>query len=269
MDTAQQIPQAMPLVDEASLEFLGRWNKLVSLTNWEKGRIICAWRDALVTAGAPMSSYTDEEWSRRVGNVSPQHVGRLRRVHERFGGAEGQYPGLYWSHFQAVLDWDDGEMWLEGASQNGWSIAEMRRQRWVALGGSEEAIPTEEPAAAAELDEDASPAETASDVSQSFAEVHGTLDDEPEAGSPFDADGESALVAQESVYDTEVDTEAPAVERPFENLAQLPDDLNEAFDRFRLAILSHKLTGWSDVALDDVLSALDALKRLALAPPGD
>ena len=27
--------------------FVGQWNRLVSTTNWEKGRIICQWRDAL------------------------------------------------------------------------------------------------------------------------------------------------------------------------------------------------------------------------------
>src|SRR5690606_12131349 len=75
-------------------------------------------------------------WSRRVGNVTPQHVGRLRRAFERFGAVRQEYRGLFWSHFQAALDWDDAEMWLEGAVQNQWSISEMRHQRWEALGGA-------------------------------------------------------------------------------------------------------------------------------------
>ena len=73
---------------------------------------------------------SDEAWSREVGGVSPQHVGRLRRTYERFGAVHKQYPGLYWSHFQAALDWPDAEMYLEGAVQNDWSVSQMRNQRW-------------------------------------------------------------------------------------------------------------------------------------------
>jgi len=103
------------LVDCTSEQFLGRWKRLVSTTNWEKGRIIYEWREALVAAEAPLAEYSDEAWSRRVGNVTPQHVGRLRRVFESFAAVHDDYPGLYWSHFQAALDWDDAPMWLTGA----------------------------------------------------------------------------------------------------------------------------------------------------------
>ena len=100
-------PAAM---EETSLEFLGQWQRLVSTTNWEKGRIICLWRQALIDSSADWQEYSDEAWSRRVGNVSGQHVGRLRRVYERFGEPRETYPGLYWSHFQAAMDWPDAEL---------------------------------------------------------------------------------------------------------------------------------------------------------------
>ena len=125
------------LVAEASTEFVGRWNRLVSTTNWQKGEIIRQWRNALEASGAPAEEYTDEAWSRRVGGVSPQHVGRLRRVCERFGEVYEQYPGLYWSHFHAALDWPDAEMYLEGAVQNDWSVPRMREQRQEATGAVE------------------------------------------------------------------------------------------------------------------------------------
>ena len=97
-----------------------------------------------VEADAP-AEYSDETWSRQVGSVTPQHVGRLRRVYERFGQVyDGYDDGLYWSHFQAALDWNDAEMWLEGAVQNDWSISEMRRTRWETLGGAAELQPREE-----------------------------------------------------------------------------------------------------------------------------
>ena len=117
-----------------SAEYIGRWNELISTTNWDKGRIICDWRDALIAAQAPPLEYSDEAWSKLVGNVTPQHVGRLRRVYQRFDNDRDSYDGLYWSHFCAALEWEDAEMWLEGAIQNEWSISQMRRQRWETLG---------------------------------------------------------------------------------------------------------------------------------------
>ena len=115
-------------------QFVGQWNRLVSTTNWEKGRIICHWRDALMTSGTAVTEYSDESWAQLVGGVTSQHVGRLRRVYQRFGEAREEYDGLFWSHFQAALDWDDAEMWLEGAIHNEWSISQMRGKRWEALG---------------------------------------------------------------------------------------------------------------------------------------
>ena len=109
--------------ETTSQHYLGRWERLVSTTNWEKGRIICQWRQAVIDADARATEYGDEAWSRHVGNVTPQHVGRLRRVYDRFGRTAEAYPGLYWSHFQAALDWNDAEMWLEGALSNGWSVS--------------------------------------------------------------------------------------------------------------------------------------------------
>ena len=129
------------VVEERSAEYLGRWDRLVSTTNWEKGRIICEWRQELLSAGAAVELCTDEAWSRRVGSVSPQHVGRLRRVYQRFGEVHGQFSGLYWSHFQSALEWHDAEMWLEGAVQNRWSISRMRTERWQAMGSPSDAEP--------------------------------------------------------------------------------------------------------------------------------
>ncbi len=113
---------------------------------------------ALEQAGAPAGSFSDEAWSREVHGVTPQHVGRLRRVYERFGAVHEQYAGLYWSHFQAALDWPDAEMYLEGAVQNDWSVSQMRNQRWEVLGGKPELKPRDGDIVASEVDEDFSPA---------------------------------------------------------------------------------------------------------------
>ncbi len=126
---------------DQSRPFVGQWNQLISTTNWEKGQIICQWRKSLEESDASSSEYSDEAWSQLVGGVSPQHVGRLRRTFERFGHVYQEYEGVYWSHFYASLEWDDPEMWLEGAVQNRWSVSKMRQHRWETLGK----IPADQP----------------------------------------------------------------------------------------------------------------------------
>jgi hypothetical protein len=258
-----QAALAVDLVEQASTEFHGRWDRLVSTTNWEKGRIIRDWRAALLAAGAGPPACSDETWSRLVGGVSSQHVGRLRRTFERFGDVHDQYAGLYWSHFQAALDWHDAEMWLEGAVQNGWSISQMRYQRWEALGGPADQRPSDQDIVVSEVDEDFVP--LVEDVAERGGEGADrsveTSDDEdlrgrvePAEAMPFDGS-----------IDPRVDA-APAPFRPFEHLAELPDDLAEAFESMKLAIVRHKLAGWRDISRDDLLASLDALKSLALAP---
>jgi hypothetical protein len=164
-------------------------------------------------------------------------------------------------------------MWLEGAYQSGWSVAEMRRKRAETLG----AVAGEREASAAieslgdsatdgeRLDEDSedddSPAAAgsrelrsrgaeSSDGSDRGTSSSGTTDD----FIPFDADDSN--------------DEAPPVEprRPFAQLAELPDDLGEPYEALKVAIIRHKFAAWKEVTLDDVLAAIDALRELALAP---
>jgi len=253
------------VVENASAQYLGRWNRLVSTTNWEKGRIISEWRQELLSAGAPIEAASDEAWSRRVGNVSPQHVGRLRRVYQRFGEIHPQFAGLYWSHFQAALDWHDAEMWLEGAVQSNWSIAQMRTERWQATGAPESQMPADEDVAAAETDEDAAAADDrpAESFESSLREVQDPEDDHHTGPAAIDADEAPHDDAQEVPFDVPGDAEPV---RPFENLPTLPHDLADAFETFKLAILNHKLAGWRDVTADDILTVLNALKELTLAP---
>jgi hypothetical protein len=256
------------LVDQACEQFVGQWRRLVSTTNWEKGRIIHEWREALRSGDSPSSQCSDEAWSLRVGNVTPQHVGRLRRVFERFAAVRDDYPGLYWSHFQAALDWDDAEMWLEGAVRNDWSIAEMRDKRGEALGLPEVDVSTEATSLAEPWDEDAEPA--GADLLSATTEV---------VRAPADAADDDDFGGDEEGYDrSQFDDEAagsleeeggssaPDIVRPFAELPPLPSDVNDAFEAYKLCILRHKLDGWREISRDDMLASLDSLKRLALAP---
>lgn len=265
---------ADPAVEHASQPFVGRWNQLVSTTNWEKGRIITEWRDALHNTAAPATEYSDEAWARRVGGVTGQHVGRLRRVYQRFASVCEDYPGLYWSHFHAALDWDDAEMWLEGAVQSRWSVSQMRRQRWEAMGAVAEEPPQDGEIVVAEKDEDFEPAlgqePIAQQVTGELAEVQGPSAAEgPEPDSSKDAETTAESDGSASIYADERPEETVKFVRPFENLGELPDDLAEAFEAFKLAILRHKADDWRQISREDVLAALDALKELAIAPSMD
>lgn len=255
-----------PATIEASQPFVGRWNHLVSTTNWEKGRIIAQWRAALEEQELPIAEFSDEAWARLVGGVTGQHVGRLRRVFQRFGQAHEQFAGLYWSHFQAALDWADAEMWLEGAVQNDWSVSSMRRTRWETLGSLPEQTPRPEDVVASETDEDFEPArnETPSTITGRYDEVRGpNLDEGPDFG---DGDPGSSRPVGEMQVPTDY-AEVPV--RPFADLPPLPDDVADAFEQFKLVILRHKAERWSDIARDDLLSCLDSLKQLALAPASE
>jgi hypothetical protein len=253
----------------SSAPYIGQWRKLVSTTNWEKGRIISEWREALEKSGAKPADYSDESWSRIVGGVTPQHVGRLRRVYDRFGKSHSTFDGIFWSHFHASLDWDDAEMWLEGAIQNEWSVSQMRRQRWETLGGEE---PREEEIVLSEVNEDLPPFEGDSSM---LTEIRGHR--QPGEGDPSDKKEGTGRVTKQT-KDDPFDTEASEKSRgknafgdespkaPFSGLAPLPLDLQDAFDNLKLAILKHKINGWRDASRDDVLESLEALKELVVAP---
>ena len=260
-----------PKTSELSSEFIGRWETLVSTTNWEKGKIILDWREALIGSQSSAVSYSDEAWSRRVGGVSPQHVGRLRRVYERFGKSYTTYPRLYWTHFLTALDWDDAEMWLEGAAQSQWSISQMRRMRWEAMG----ADPSQEPSEVLDLkaggeDEDFDPLievdrAVVEDKDPYGVESTGPRYDEPDFG---DESAPNAVAANETEEDLAPWEDGPTSsvpeESPFAKLPSLPVDLSEALEQFKLAIIRHRSNAWAEVSQPDVLAALDALKTFAL-----
>ena len=245
-------PPQPGVADEASAPFEGRWHRLESTTNWERGRIIFEWRQALLAAGAQPYQYSDEAWSKRVGGITPQHVGRLRRVHERFAAQRDDFPGLYWSHFQAALDWDDAEMWLEGAVQSGWTVAEMRSQRERALAAT---------GAAAAHDQYLA---TEAEARQAERRREAATEPAREAPNPEGPQPTPSAWNVGEVYEPAEWQEPAPPEQP-DALPVLPADLAEAFELFKLAILRHKLANWSEVSATEVCASLDWLRRLALA----
>jgi hypothetical protein len=260
--------------EEVVQRFVGRWNRLISQTNWEKGAIISQWRAALVDSGSPSSLFSDDAWSKRVEGVSSQHVGRLRRVHDRFAKNQESYKGLYWTHFLAALDWDDAELWLEGAVQSKWSISQMRRTRWEALGGDPQSQPGEHDLVTAESDEGysaslESPPKAEDDDGDEYSErnrgTNGPLDEEPDFGDEGTGEYQRAEQTDDSAIEMNAPNTPAAMLSPFSDLPTMPVDIAECMEQFKIAIIRHRSSGWQDIMPSDVCKVLDALRGFAMA----
>ena len=258
---------------ELAQPFVGQWNNLISTTNWEKGRIIADWRQALIDSGAPSTEYSDEAWTRRVGGVTSPHVGRLRRVHERFVKDYESYQGLYWSHFLAALDWEDAPLWLEGASKESWSVSRMREQRWQAHGAVESNRPTSSQIVEVDTDEDVVMPAQGGGRTKEYGDDSGVESGPTYEGPDFGEEdelmslagnGPGAAAATQPVADGEGGP-APIVQ-PFAGLPELPEDLSDAVESFKLAVLRHKSAGWNDVDSDTIEKYLNAFVVLLAQP---
>jgi hypothetical protein len=198
--------------------------------------------------------------------VTGQHIGRLRRVSQRFGAMREGYKGLFWSHFFAASDWNDAEMWLEGAVQNRWSVSQMRNQRWETLGRVGDP-PQQAEEVAAETDEDAPAERDPHTLQGSYDEVPGPRHDGPDFG---DEDSPShTRTSGEEYASNDSPPEKVELIRPFADLPELPEDLAEAFDGLKLVLLRHKTDGWQSISCEATLAWLDALKSLATAPTSE
>ncbi len=246
--------------------FVGQWNTLISQTNWSKGKIISEWRSALIASDASSSCFSDETWTKQVGAVTSQHVGRLRRVYERFGQNFSSYPGLYWSHFLASIDWDDAELWLEGAMQSRWSISQMRKTRWEANGGDPKHAPGDEELIASEVDDDfdaltAEADEESDREKRDRLESSGPLAEGPDFG---DADYDPSMAGESQQGDPPFESESYDASKesgnPFAGLPDLPPDVSDALEQFKLSIVRHRASKWADVSQKQLFDVLDALK---------
>lgn len=252
-----------------SKPFIGQWNNLVSTTNWDKGEIIYQWRESLKSENASASESSDEAWSQLVGGVTPQHVGRLRRTFEKFGHTYKEYDGVYWSHFYAALDWDDAEMWLEGSVQNKWSVSGMRQHRWETLGKVGNAPDTNGIVSTESAEETQSLALSENTRGNDRDYIEGPVHEGPDWGDeePSGKSSKKDKSADQEAQDDEQPAATPHAIRPFESFGDLPADVEEATNAFKVAIISHKAQEWEEISKDDIVGLLEALKQLAeLAP---
>ncbi len=242
----------------SSQPFVGQWHQLVSTTNWEKGEIICRWRDQLHEAGVSPRLYSDPAWSRLVGEVSAQHVGRLRRTYQRFGQVFRQYERLYWSHFYAALDWEDAEMWLEGAVQNQWSVAKMRFQRWETLGAVASDKPRSGDIVSSPEDDGLRQNSLSADREAVIrmdepATIQGPVFEGPDFGED-DVPPKASLNKQTSATAAKLDID--------ELVSRLPRDVAKSYKAFRASIERLKSENWQTVKRVEIIALINELRQL-------
>jgi len=265
-----QTIEISPAAEQQSLPYIGQWNQVVSTSNWKKGEIICLWRKSLQEQSARSSEYSDEAWAQLVGGVTPQHTGRLRRTFERFGHVSAEYEGLFWSHFYAALDWDDAEMWLEGAVQNKWSVSRMRKQRWEVLGSLPDQQPRDADIVASEISEENQSLEPTESKRQNDRNlVEGPVYEGPDFGDQDDkesAGGTANLSGGDQSSDQSSDRqgEPGKLDDPiFQSFQGLPEDVEEVVNTFKLLIIRHRTEEWQEISQQDMIGLLEALKKLA------
>lgn len=251
---------------QVASEYVGKWNRLVSQTNWDKGRIIADWRQKAIDGSLDAVAYSDEAWARKVEGVTPQHVGRLRRVYARFGEVYSDYGTLFWSHFLAAIDWDDAEMWLEGATRSDWSVSQMRHQRWQTNGGDPSQTPESRDIVAVEPD-DGFEALSAIDDEESDRDEKDRITTGPLAEVPDfgDSDDESNNVGA-AAEQAQENFEAVSLVNPFADMPNMPDDVAEAVEHMKLAIVRHRCRDWDEIPQADMIKVVEALRKFAQMP---
>ena len=87
------------------------------------------------------------------------------------------------------------------------------------------------------------------------------------SGTEVAAPGEADSAAEENPASTATQSRAQTEKRVRlqVDVEELPDDLAEAFETFKLAIIAHRREGWSETTPEAVVECLDALRELAQA----
>ena len=188
-------------------------------------------------------------------------------MYQRFGEVTNQYDGLYWSHFHAAIDWDDAEMWLEGAIQNGFSVSQMRGKRWETLGNTSEPPAVEDdsvedPYFASQGTSDPAIVQAPDVTPVAHEDSDEDVSETLSAADPAAGTGDRAFRDPPPVNGTQ-----PEERRRSElEIDDLPADVADAFEQFKLAIITHRRTNWAQASPELVVECLDALREIALAP---
>lgn len=99
--------------------YLRELSKIDSGSSWQTAEVLSRWKRE--------TKQTDAEIA-KAANLNQSHVNRMIRVYEDFGDSRFRNILLF-GHFKEALPWDDADMWIREAAQNGWSIRQMTEAR--------------------------------------------------------------------------------------------------------------------------------------------
>ena len=99
--------------------YLRELHKIDSGSSWQTAELLSRWKRE--------TKQTDAEIA-KAANLNQSHVNRMIRVYEDFGDSRFR-DVLLFGHFKEALPWDDADMWIREAAQNGWSIRQMAEAR--------------------------------------------------------------------------------------------------------------------------------------------
>jgi hypothetical protein len=167
-----------------------------------------------------------------------------------------------------VLDWDDAEDWLVDASENQWSVATMRLQRWEAIGSPAGQKPNDADIIMSEPDEDVNPyndSDTVLDGNRKGVEPNRDKD-KKKKGDNSNSGGGSGSNSSGSSNDNDFGNFSSPAEAfaQMKQMKDLPEDLKEAFEQLKVVILSHKISGWREVDPQRILTFLNAMKVVVM-----
>jgi hypothetical protein len=151
----------------------------------------------------------------------------------------------------------------------------MRGKRWETHGNAgdppaDEAIaPFDEDAALLPDGEAASAAGGPTNSSTTSIDADADEEGEEAESDADESDEESSSSSSESSDYESPASPAKSRSRLNVEVGDLPDDIADAFEAFKLAIIAQRRLGWGETTPEAVIECLDALRALALAPSDD
>ena len=141
----------------------------------------------------------------------------------------------------------------------------MREQRWQAHGAVESQRPTNSEIVEVDTDEDVVlPAQGGGRTKEYGDEpgvAGGPVYDDPDFGEEEELMSLAGSGGSPGSTATESEASEGSVQ-PFAGLPELPDDLADAFEALKLAVLRHKTAGWESTDAETIQKYLDAFSVL-------
>jgi len=142
----------------------------------------------------------------------------------------------------------------------------MRHQRWETMGKVAEDKPQDSDIVTLEMAEETQSLALSEKTEATRGDsdyIEGPVHEGPDFGDEGEPSGKSSGSKNDEESDTTDKPAKPHQIRPFESFKDLPEDVMEAANEFKVVIIKHKLAEWEEIDQKELLGLLDALKQLA------